>query len=76
MKDEGCKIGGGCFCQLLRKSTRGRAARPTESDSRGRRRLVPRGAEFIDLLLPTLCLATCCVVILMLSVFRLRQQLA
>ncbi len=40
------------------------------------RGVVLRGADFIDLLPPTLCLATCCIVILSLSVFRFRKQLA
>ncbi len=40
------------------------------------RGVVLRGADFIDLLQPTLCLAACCIVILSLSVFRFRKQLA
>jgi ABC-type multidrug transport system permease subunit len=40
------------------------------------RGVVLRGADFLDLLPPTVCLATCCVVILSLSVFRFRKQLA
>jgi ABC transporter DrrB family efflux protein len=40
------------------------------------RGVVLRGADFIDLLPPTLCLAACCVVILSLSVLRFRKQLA
>jgi ABC transporter DrrB family efflux protein len=40
------------------------------------RGIVLRGADFFDLLSPTLCLAACCVVILGLSVFRFRKQLA
>jgi ribosome-dependent ATPase len=40
------------------------------------RGVVLRGADFIDLLHPTLCLAACCIVILSLSVFRFRKQLA
>jgi ABC-type multidrug transport system permease subunit len=40
------------------------------------RGVVLRGADFLDLLKPTLCLATCCVVILSLSVLRFRKQLA
>lgn len=40
------------------------------------RGVVLRGADLIDLLLPTVCLATCCIVILSLSVFRFRKQLA
>jgi ABC transporter DrrB family efflux protein len=40
------------------------------------RGVVLRGADFIDLLHPTLCLAACCIVILGLSVFRFRKQLA
>ncbi len=40
------------------------------------RGVVLRGADFIDLLLPTACLLTCCIVILSLSVFRFRKQLA
>jgi hypothetical protein len=38
--------------------------------------VVLRGADFVDVLKPTLCLATCCVVILCLSVLRFRKQLA
>jgi ABC transporter DrrB family efflux protein len=40
------------------------------------RGVVLRGADFLDLLKPTLCLATCCAVILGLSVLRFRKQLA
>ena len=39
------------------------------------RGVVLRGADIVDLLAPTLCLAACCAVILMLSVFRFRKQL-
>ena len=40
------------------------------------RGIVLRGADFVDLLPPVLCLAACCLVILSLSVFRFRKQLA
>jgi len=40
------------------------------------RGIVLRGADLLDLLPPILCLAACCLVILSLSVFRFRKQLA
>jgi ABC-type polysaccharide/polyol phosphate export permease len=39
------------------------------------RGVVLRGADFLDLLLPTLCLTLCCLIILTLSVTRFRKQL-
>jgi ABC-type multidrug transport system permease subunit len=39
------------------------------------RGVVLRGADFLDLVPPVLCLFTCCVLILSLSVFRFRKQL-